>query len=159
MTSATAVHRRAVRMDDAEVRAAIAAARSLQLATIDEDGTPHLSTLWFGLLDGDVVAWTPQDSHKARNLRRDPRVACLVEAGDRYTDIRGVSIKGRVELVDSPDELTSIATAIFERNFPPGERPDPAALVAGGRRVGLVLYIDSAASWDHRKLERSGPSA
>lgn len=153
----TAEHRRRVRMSPEEAQAMLETAKNLQFSTVDADGAPHLATLWYGLIDGQIVGWTPKDSRKGRNLLRDQRVACLVEAGDVYSEIRGVSLRGRVELVLDPEGLTRIAHAIFERNFPPDQRPDVSALVAGGRRVGFIVRADEIASWDHRKLEGSGP--
>lgn len=144
-------------MDDHEIADAIASAKSLQLATVDEDGAPHLSTVWFGMLDGDIAGWTPRDSRKGRNLQRDQRVAVLVESGEAYTEIRGVSIRGRVDLVTEPRELARVATAIFERNFPADQRPDVDSLVEGGRRIGFIVRPNEVASWDHRKLDGAQP--
>ena len=45
------------------------------IATIDADGSPHLSSAWVGLEDGEIVFGTLPDQRKLRNLRRDPRVA------------------------------------------------------------------------------------
>jgi PPOX class probable F420-dependent enzyme len=138
-------------------KALIDDAKSLQLATIDADGSPHLSTLWFGWLDGEIVAWTMRDSHKARNLRRNPRVACLVDAGTGYGELRGVSMRGRVELTDDPDRLRAIATAVFQRNYPPEEQPDVEAMVAAGRRVGMIMHVERSFSWDARGSGRRLP--
>src|SRR5690349_10840758 len=86
--------RHLIRMDDDEVAAFLAEQHLLQLATIDHDGWPHLVTMWYALLDGQIAFWTYAKSQKAVNLRRDQRLTCLIETGDDYPDARGVQIKG-----------------------------------------------------------------
>jgi general stress protein 26 len=132
-------------------------AKSLQVATIGRDGWPQQSTLWFGWVDGDMVAWTLKTSPKAQNMRRDRRVSGLVDLGTDYGEIRGVSLRGTVELVEDPTRLTEIARAIFTRNFPPDEQPDVDALVGAGRRVGLVFSFDRVFHWDSRGTGRRAP--
>ncbi|WP_376795682.1 PPOX class F420-dependent oxidoreductase [Thermogemmatispora sp.] len=67
------------------------------LATVNADGSPHLTTMWF-LLDGDEVLMNTRVGRvKERNMRRDPRVSLCIEDGYRY-----VTISGRVRLIDDP---------------------------------------------------------
>ena len=75
-------------MTDAEVEEFLAAGRKLQLATIGPDGMPHLVTMYYAVLDGQITFWTYRASQKALNLTRDPRVSCLVETGEAYFDLR-----------------------------------------------------------------------
>ena len=42
-------------MTEDEVKEFIESQKSLQVATINKDGTPHLSTLWFDLVDEQIV--------------------------------------------------------------------------------------------------------
>lgn len=50
------------------------------VATINADGSPHLSSAWIGMEDGEIVFGTLPDQRKLRNLRRDSRVAILVQS-------------------------------------------------------------------------------
>ena len=64
------------------------------LATVLPDGAPHVTPVFVGTEDDHVVVFTGPDSAKARNLRRDPRVALSVApAGDAFTP---VVLRGRV---------------------------------------------------------------
>jgi hypothetical protein len=139
-------------------RALLDEAKSLQMATIGRDGWPQLSTLWFGWLEDRMVAWTLKASPKAKNLARDNRVGCLVDLGADYAEIRGVSMRGRVELVHGPEALRPIAQAIFTRNFPADGQPDIEALLAADRRVGLVFDFDRVFHWDGRGSGRTLPA-
>ena len=75
--------RERIRMTDDEVAEFLTTERTLQVASIGPDGAPHLVPMWFALIDGRVAMWTYAKSQKAANLRRDPRLTCLVEAESR----------------------------------------------------------------------------
>jgi PPOX class probable F420-dependent enzyme len=61
------------------------------IATINRDGTPQQSNIWYQL-DGDgILMNTKRDRLKDRNLRRDPRLSVCVEDGNRYLTLRGRS--------------------------------------------------------------------
>ena len=77
-------------MSEDEQRQFISEQKSLQVATINRDGTPHLSTLWFDVFEGDIVFETFTKSQKIKNLERDPRISCLLEDGLEYEKLRGV---------------------------------------------------------------------
>jgi len=58
----------------------IASAAVATVVTLDADGSPHLSSAWVGLEDGEVVFGTLGDQRKLRNIRRDPRIALKLHA-------------------------------------------------------------------------------
>lgn len=55
------------------------------VTTLDSDGSPHMSSAWIGVEDGEIVIGTLDDQRKLRNLRRDPRVALVVQS-DRINE-------------------------------------------------------------------------
>src|SRR4026207_416741 len=91
-----------IAMSEDELWKFIEERKSLQVATIGADGTPHLTTLWFAIVDGEVGFETFTKTQKVVNLRRDPRIAVLVEDGTKYNELRGVAINGRAELPREP---------------------------------------------------------
>ncbi|HUY49576.1 MAG TPA: pyridoxamine 5'-phosphate oxidase family protein [Streptosporangiaceae bacterium] len=103
-----------VAMTAAEITAMLAGSRKLQLATINRDGTAHLATMFYVLIDERIAFWTYRASQKARNLIRDPRVTCLVETGEEYFELRGVQIAGRARLVDDPEEVLDIGRRTWQ---------------------------------------------
>ncbi|HEY4458618.1 MAG TPA: PPOX class F420-dependent oxidoreductase [Pseudonocardiaceae bacterium] len=64
------------------------------LATLLPDGAPHSIPVWIGTRGGQIVIITGPDSQKARNLRRDPRVAISLTPPDN--PYQAVIIRGRV---------------------------------------------------------------
>jgi len=143
-----------IRMSDAEAWTFIASRKSLQVATLRRDGSPHLTTLWFAVVEGQIVFETFRKSQKVQNLRRDPRIAVLVEAGTEYAELRGVSISGRAVLHDDPARVARYARAIVSRNHPElsGEALEAAVRRMTSKRTAVVVQPERMASWDHRKL-------
>lgn len=146
--------RDAIRMSDAEVVAFLGAQKSLQVGTIERDGSIHLSTLWFALVDGSIVFETYTKSQKIRNLERDPRITVLAEDGDVYEKLRGVMIKGTARLVSEPAEVHPLALAVLTRNQPelPREVLEQAAEHMATKRTAVVVEPVKTVSWDHTKL-------
>jgi PPOX class probable F420-dependent enzyme len=101
-------HRDRVAMTAADQAALLAGSHKLQLATINRDGTPHLVTTFYVMLDGQIAFWTYRSAQKARNLARDPRVTCLVEAGEEYFELRGVQVVGVARRVEDPAAVLDI---------------------------------------------------
>ena len=55
------------------------------VATINADGSPHLSAAWIGIEGGEIVFGTLPDQRKLRNLRRDPRISIQLQS-DRVNE-------------------------------------------------------------------------
>ena len=67
-----------------------------KLATINQDGTPHVLPLWYLHEGGDVLMTTRPTARKVRNIRRDPRVTVCI---DRPTPpYAGVVVQGIARL-------------------------------------------------------------
>ena len=144
--------RQQIRMSDDEVAAFLASGRTLQIATNGRDGFPHLVPMWYAVLEGRLTTWSYAKSQKVVNLRRDPRITCLVESGDRYEELRGVQVRGRVELVEDPEVVRRVGEAIYERYRGPVDDNARAGIAReGAKRVAVVVHPDSIVSWDHAK--------
>jgi PPOX class probable F420-dependent enzyme len=83
-----------------EVRRLLERPNYAHLATLLPDGAPHSVPVWIDVQDGDkVVILTGPGSRKARNVKRDPRVAISVIDVDQPN--ASVLIRGQVvELID-----------------------------------------------------------
>ncbi|WP_433664001.1 TIGR03618 family F420-dependent PPOX class oxidoreductase [Nocardia sp. CA-128927] len=77
-----------------EVRQVLDGAPHAHLSTILPDGAPHSVPVYVGTEGDYVVILTGPGSRKARNLRRDPRVALSMTPSDNF--FHPVAIRGRV---------------------------------------------------------------
>lgn len=147
--------RDAVRMTPDEQSAFLADRIKVQVATVGRDGMPHLTTLFYVLDEGRIAFWTYAASQKVANLRRDPRVACLVEDGEAYDELRGVSIRGRASLIEEYDEIRALGARVLARmagGADLGDLGDQIVDAQARKRVGVVIEPETVASWDHRKM-------
>jgi PPOX class probable F420-dependent enzyme len=150
-----------VAMTGPEIAALLESAHKVQVATINPDGTPHLVTMFYVLTGGRITFWTYRTSQKARNLARDPRLACLVEDGEDYFELRGVQLTGTARCVGDQAGVLDIG-----RRIAGGLGGGPGAGAGGGpagalheyvaraarKRVGFIVDPERTVSWDHRKL-------
>ena len=84
-----------------------------KLATVREDGRPHVVPIWF-VLDGDnLIFTTGEPSVKAKNMIRDSRVSISVD--DQTPPYSFVTVEGTVSLSENPDEMLYWATRIGAR--------------------------------------------
>jgi general stress protein 26 len=147
--------RSAVAMSDDEVQRYLAASMKVQVASIGPDGAPHLTTLFYVLLDGKIAFWTYASSQKVKNLERDRRISCLVETGTDYFELAGVSIQGTAEIVREEDRIREIGTAVthaMSGGADLGELGRDIVEKQVRKRVGIVVTPTKVASWDHSKM-------
>ncbi len=143
-----------IRMTDAECRAFLEPGRDLQVASINADGTPHLVTMWYELDGDDICFWTYGKSQKVVNLRRDPRLSVLVATGESYEELKGVSIIGHAEIVDTLPEVLAFGLRLFAKYWGPADDELVRAGVEAQatKRVLIRVKADKTVSWDHAKL-------
>ncbi len=77
------------------VRAFLSEKRFAVLATINADGTPQQTVMWYELRGDTIVMNTTATRVKGRNLARDRRISICVADGYRY-----VTIAGEVHMVE-----------------------------------------------------------
>jgi PPOX class probable F420-dependent enzyme len=122
----------------AEVRAFLAERRFASLATINTDGAPQQSVMWY-MLDGDTVVMnTRRGRVKDRNLLTDNRASICVEDGYRY-----VTISGRIAMNDDQSVAQADIKALATRYDGPEEAERiHAATFSKQQRVTLRLSIE-----------------
>lgn len=142
---------RKIAMTKAELDDFLAGERTCRVATTGPRG-PHVTALWF-LWDGTALWLTSLvGSQRWADLTRDPRVAVLVDAGERYGDLRGAELRGSVEVVGEaprtglPDERLVEPERLFARKYGGHDKHQDS------RHAWLRLIPDTVVSWDFRKI-------
>jgi len=74
------------------------------MATIDADGSPHLTALGVLFVDGAFWFETGEHTRKARNLARDPR--CTLSMATQQFDL---VVEGEAALVTDPSTVADLA--------------------------------------------------
>lgn len=81
------------------------------VVSMNPDGTFHATVTWIDAADGHVLVNTAEGRVKARNLRRDPRVAVLV----KEHPYRWISITGIVVAAETGPEAEAHIDALSRR--------------------------------------------
>jgi PPOX class probable F420-dependent enzyme len=140
-------------MTEEEVDEFLHGRRTVSMATINHDGSIHVVAMWYGFLEGCIAIETKTKSQKAQNLRRDPRLTCMIEDGDRYEELRGVELVGKAEIVEEPERIFELGVSVFERyQGPYSEEMKPFVQAMLNKRIVVKLLVDRVVSWDHRKI-------
>lgn len=147
--------RDAVRMTDEELAEFLDTNMKVQVATVGPDGAPHLTTLFYVMVDGRMFFWTYGRSQKIKNLLRDARITCLVEDGEDYFELRGATITGKAELLEDYEQLKDLGGRVARRmagGADLGDFGDQIVARQAEKRVGVFVDPVRIATWDHRKM-------
>jgi len=82
-----------------------------RLGTINEDGTAHISPIYFRYLDDQIIMGTQVKSRKVKNILRDKKVSILIDVTEPV--YQGALIYGEAEL--DYEDVLSKRLKIFER--------------------------------------------
>jgi len=147
-----------IRMTDAEIRDFLRTRKTIILSSIGPDGVPHPMPMWFAADDDLSVSMaTFRGTQKIVNLRRDPRVSLLVEAGREYSELRGVVIYGTAELSEDTDAIIATLVAASQKETTETDARARTALnevvkKSASKRILIRVKPDRIVSWDHSKL-------
>ena len=75
---------RRIAMTPEEVDDFLAQERTCRVATVNGDGSPHVSPLWFVWIDGALWLNSVVKSQRWVNLQRDPRISVIVDGGEAF---------------------------------------------------------------------------
>jgi PPOX class probable F420-dependent enzyme len=134
------------------------------LTTLRADGRPVPLPVWYVAFDGALYFQTPLRSRKVGNIERDPRVAVLIDDGERWEHLRGVLIQGTAERV-TDQALHARVLTVFDELFadltvPATALPAAASARYAGMAVFRVPVPERPATWDNRKIRlRQDPAA
>jgi len=142
-------------MSSEEIEEYLGHPRSMTLATHNEDNTIHLTAMFYVIIDGDLWFWSYGTSKKIRNLYRDPSLSILVESGDDYSELQGVSIVGEAEIHEAQEVVLDMGWKMSQFHDLPSVTATPELVAkAGKKRVAVRVKRIRTASWDHRKLQQ-----
>ncbi len=142
-----------IKMTETEVEAFLAERQTVSMCTINHDGTIHAVAMWYGFIGSTLAIETKAKAQKVQNLRRDPQLTLLFEAGETYEELRGVELVGHAELSEDPEELWALGVSICERYYGPyTEAMEPFVKAMLHKRVAVKVAVDRVVTWDHRKL-------
>jgi hypothetical protein len=144
-------------MNDRELAEFLRAERTCRVATMSGDG-PRATPLWF-LWDGSAL-WLSSlvRSKRHSDLRADPRIAVVVDAGHDFTELRGAEIIGDAAVVGESPRTGTPDTRLdtMEHEFAAKYLDSDVTELHAGTHAWLCVTPRKIVSWDFRKLGNRG---
>ncbi|MEV7414015.1 pyridoxamine 5'-phosphate oxidase family protein [Streptomyces sp. NPDC089919] len=144
---------RRIMMSAEELDAFLGEQRTCRVATVAADGRPHVGALWFAWDGTALWLYSITRSRRWAQLRKDPRISVVVDAGEDYGELRGAELSGAVEFVGEaprtgePCPELAVPERIFAaKNFGLDAMPHD------GRHAWLRLVPESIVTWDFAKI-------
>jgi hypothetical protein len=143
---------RSLAMAPAEVDEFLASERTCRVATVGSDGRPHVAPMWFVWYDGRLWLNSVVTSKRWADLTRNPWVAVVVDAGDGFGELRGVEIRGPVDVVgDVPRTSIGVPELARPESLMARKYSSREEFVPDGRHAWLRVTPETLVSWDFRK--------
>ena len=127
---------------------------AVSVATLDEDGSPHVVPLWFAWPEDAIYVATRREGRTWRNAVRDPRVALTVNLGRSWVEIAGVEVRGTARALPAEHaDLRGPISAWHEKYRPLLSGDGFARFTEEVRDLGF-LRVEPAriAVWDHARM-------
>jgi Pyridoxamine 5'-phosphate oxidase len=127
------------------------------LVTLRKDGRPIALPVWFVVLDHKIYISTR--GKKLTRVRNDKRCAFLVEAGERWAELRAVHVECEGRVIDPSADLTARMAAAMSGKYA-AYRTASQAMPAATRQhynqaVGGIIELEPVGkllNWDNRRL-------
>ncbi len=135
-------------LSQAEMEPYLRSQRTVRVATTGARGDPHVVPLWFVWHDGTLFLNSTRGNPTVENALRTGRAAAVIDDGEDYEVLRGVTLSGRVEQAADDSRLPRVEGEWSEKYLGGGEVP----YRRWRNRVWLRLVPERIASWDFRKI-------
>jgi len=126
------------------------------LSTLRADGSPITLPVWFIALDETICFATPSRTKKVSRINRDGRASFLVESGERWAELCGVHLVGRVERVDDEKDKARIDAALDEKyaafRTPRDDMPSATGDYYTARTFFRLIPGPRVLTWDNSRI-------
>lgn len=136
-----------IAMTDDERAAYLAEQPTVRVATADAEGAPHVVPLWFVWHGGAMYLNSTLGNVTVENMERSGIASGVVDDGDAYDRLRGVTMAGQVERLGdtAPDEVERT----WSEKYLGGEE---LPYRRWRNRSWFRLVPERVVSWDFRKI-------
>jgi len=128
-------------------------AKTIRLASTNEDGSIYLSPLWFVVDEKRIYLPLDAGSKHGTNAEAGRPLSGLVDSGEDYATVAGVRLLGGLKLEDDNDHVEHLQAMVLEKYFHVGH-PYAEQYFEFGEFAGRKYYqflIDKMIGWDMRE--------
>ena len=114
----------------------------VSVATVGLDGAPHVVPLWFVWPEDALYVSCRRGSRTWRNAAGDPRVSVTIDLGRSWTEIAGIVVEGRAELLPAEHPSMRVPISAWHEKY--------RSLLAGG---GFARFTEQVSALGFLRLE------
>jgi Pyridoxamine 5'-phosphate oxidase len=132
----------------------LAKARTIRVATLNEDSTIYLSPLWLVVHEKKIYIPIDAASRHGANFEAGRALSALVDGGDEYATVSGVRITGQMRKATDPALVEMLAQLVFDKYFHVGH-PYADSYLEFGEVAGRSYYElvpSKLIGWDMREI-------
>lgn len=146
-------------MDKKEIKKFLSLPHIAKLATVNPDGSPQISPVWFQHERVAIMIATYKEAVKVRNIKRNPNITVLIDSSNGGLNLKGILMRGTAILVTGPD-CKKIEKRIYNKYLPSKiTRKDKVAtafkrLVTSGSGSSICIRFipKNITVWDYSKM-------
>lgn len=138
------------RLDRREVDDLLSKRLIANLATLDDDGGIHVVPMWFRREGDHILIPTSRFTRKYGNVSKRPRASVMVDISRAGLNLRGVLIRGGVEIVRG-DEARRLNRSIHLRYVTEEglELDDVKPYLVEGDDVTIKIAMERIVTWNN----------
>jgi len=124
--------------------------RIIRIASVSEDGKPHIAPIWYVYRNGKFYVSTSSKSRKVKNIKKNNAVAFSLDAGGGFSDIKAVVGSGLAKIATNDPEGREIDDSIKIKYL--GSLDHPVAKELAKKDDTLIeITPTKKISWDYSK--------
>ncbi len=132
----------------------LAKCRVCAIATVNSDGQPNASTVFFRNRGTDIYFNTGKETQKVRNILGNPHVALVMQAAgpvpETDQDIKGVQYVGRATMLPEGDTGEVPKAVLFRHTAFNSARPGNSVIIKV--TPAAIYLIDYSRGFRHRDV-------
>ena|ERR1700676_2485615 len=139
-------------MTDAERDRFLADELTCRVATVNPALEPHITPMWFVWDGASIWLYSQTRSRRWSDLRTNPLLAVVVDAGMTRSELRGVELTGIGALVGEQPRIGEVHPELvaIEDEYAM-KYLSPPTFQYDGRHAWLRVSVRKIVSWDFRK--------
>jgi PPOX class probable F420-dependent enzyme len=117
-----------------------------RLSTVDPDGTPQTTPVFYALMDGEVYIGTQRGRKKFRNIQNNPKVCFTVDK--ETSPYKGIMIQGNAEIIENDAVHEKFREALMYRYYGHPDSPGWKYISSLGASVLIKINANKWSHWD-----------
>ncbi|MGH9837565.1 MAG: pyridoxamine 5'-phosphate oxidase family protein [Blastocatellia bacterium] len=117
-----------------------------RLSTIDENGMPHTTPVFYVLMDGEIYVGTQRGRKKFRNLQRNLNVCFTIDTP--ALPYKGIVIQGKAEVMNDEALHARFREALIHRYYGAPDNPGWQYVQSLGQSALIKIHAEKIFNWD-----------